>query len=197
METKEEYIINGFDHLINQINQTGGDIQRERGTLFEKLVLAYLKNEPTYKSLYKNVWELKEVPKELGIPDSVDRGVDLVAEQFNGDIIAIQAKFYKNKVGKSEINSFVAETGAKYYDGGLIVSTVDEWNSNARHTIEHSQKNIEIIGLSDLRNSQIDWTKFSFERPEIIEVKTPKKLRFYQEIALENAVRHFEKNNRG
>ncbi|MCO4331146.1 restriction endonuclease [Staphylococcus hyicus] len=62
-----------------------------------------MKNEPTYRRLYKNVWLLKDVPKELGISDNVDRGVDLVAEQVNGDITAIQAKLYKNKVGKSEI----------------------------------------------------------------------------------------------
>ena len=36
-----------FDDLIQHINQTAGDIQRERGTLFEKLVLSYLCNEPT------------------------------------------------------------------------------------------------------------------------------------------------------
>lgn len=39
----EEKFGNGFENLIKQINQTAGDIQRERGTLFEKLVLAYLK----------------------------------------------------------------------------------------------------------------------------------------------------------
>ncbi|WP_411431033.1 hypothetical protein [Leuconostoc lactis] len=34
-----------FNDLIEQINQAAGDVQRERGTLFEKLVLAYLKHE--------------------------------------------------------------------------------------------------------------------------------------------------------
>lgn len=188
--------INTFDDLIHQINQTAGDVQRERGTLFEKLVLAYLKNEPTYQRLYKNVWELSDVPAEYGIPKK-DTGVDLVAEQFNGDLVAIQAKFYENKVGKSEINSFVAELGKSYYQRGLIVSTVDDWNKNAQDTIEHNEKGIELIGLSDLRNSQIDWTKFSFERPEIISIKSPKKLRPYQELALEHALEHFEENDRG
>lgn len=60
--------MNTFDDLIKQINQTAGNIQRERGTLFEKLVLAYLKNEPTYQRLYKNVWELSDVPEEYEIP---------------------------------------------------------------------------------------------------------------------------------
>lgn len=185
-----------FDDLIQQINQTAGDIQRERGTMFEKLVLSYLRNEPTYQRLYKNVWTLGDVPAEYGIPKK-DTGVDLVAEQFNGDLVAIQAKFYQNKVGKNEINSFVAELGKNYYQRGLIVSTVDEWNKNARETIDHNEKGIEIIGLSDLRNSQIDWTKYSFERPEMVAIKEPKKLRSYQETALEYALEHFATSDRG
>lgn len=197
METKSEDNISSFDNLLKQIEETSNNIQREKGTLFEKLVLAYLKNEPTYKALYKNVWELRDVPNEFGLPDKKDKGVDLVAEQFNGDIIAIQAKFYRNTIGKSEINSFVAETGSSYYQGGLIISTVDEWNKNARSTIENNQKNIEILGLSDLRNSQINWSDFNFERPEELTIKKPKELRFYQKTALENAIIHFEKNERG
>ena len=185
-----------FDDLIQQINQTAGDIQRERGTLFEKLVLSYLRNEPTYQRLYKNVWALGDVPAEYGIPKK-DTGVDLVAEQFNGELVAIQAKFYQNKVGKSEINSFVAELGKSYYQRGLIVSTVNDWNKNARETIDHNEKGIEIIGLSDLRNSQIDWTQYSFERPEVVTIKEPKKLRAYQETALEYALEHFATNDRG
>ena len=158
--------------------------------------MAYLKNEPTYKALYQNVWLLSEVPESYGIPKK-DTGVDLVAEQKNGDLVAIQAKFYTNKVGKSEINSFVAELGKSYYQRGLIVSTMDDWNSNARETIDQNEKGIEIIGLSDLRNSQIDWSQFNFERPENVVVKKPKKLRDYQQTAKENALAHFKENDRG
>lgn len=197
MKTKSEDNISSFDNLLKQIEETSNNIQREKGTLFEKLVLAYLKNEPTYKALYKNVWELRDVPNEFGLPDKKDKGVDLVAEQFNGDIIAIQAKFYRNTIGKSEINSFVAETGSNYYQGGLIISTVDDWNKNAKSTIENNQKNIEILGLSDLRNSQINWSDFNFERPEELTIKEPKELRFYQKAALENAINHFKKYDRG
>lgn len=193
MSEKESYT---FDDLIQQINQIAGDIQRERGTLFEKLVLSYLRNEPTYQRLYKNVWTLGDVPAEYGISKK-DTGVDLVAEQFNGDLVAIQAKFCQDKIGKNEINSFVAELGKNYYQHGLIVSTVDDWNKNARDTIDHNEKGIEIIGLSDLRNSRIDWTKYSFERPEAVAVKEPKKLRYYQETALEYALEHFTTKDRG
>lgn len=196
MEKQENYNASSFDNLIRQINETAQDVQRERGTLFEKLVLAYLKNEPTYKNLYKNVWLLKDVPSEFSISKK-DLGVDLVAEQQNGDLVAIQAKFNKGKIGKSEINSFVAELGSTYYTRGLIISTVDEWNSNARATIDKNEKGIEIIGLSDLRNSQINWADFSFERPEQTTIKQPKSLRPYQLDALESAVSYFKTEDRG
>ena len=185
-----------FNDLIDQINQSAGDIQRERGTLFEKLVLAYLKHEPTYRALYQNVWLLSDVPDNYGISKK-DTGVDLVAEQKNGDLVAIQAKFYTHKVGKDAINSFVAELGKSYYQHGLIISTVDEWNNNARETIEQNEKGIEIIGLSDLRNSQIDWAKFSFERPDNLSIQKPKQLRGYQQTAKENALNHFKEHDRG
>ena len=105
METREKYVISSFDNLLKQIDETANNIQRERGTLFEKLVLAYLKNEPTYKRLYKNVWLLKDVPEKYGIPKK-DLGVDLVAKEQNGDLVAIQAKYNKDKIGKSEVNYF-------------------------------------------------------------------------------------------
>lgn len=196
METTAEYNIRSFDKILEQIDQVGNDVQRERGTLFESLVLAYLKNEPLYRRLYKNVWLLSEVPSEYGIPKK-DTGVDIVAEQFNGDLVAIQAKYYKNKIGKSEINSFVAETGKRYYQSGMIVSTVDEWNDNARETIEYNAKDIEIIGLTNLRNSQLNWADFDFSRPEETTIQKPKELRFYQKTALERALTHFENNDRG
>ncbi|OFM57899.1 helicase [Staphylococcus sp. HMSC059G05] len=196
METREKYVISSFDNLLKQIDETANNIQRERGTLFEKLVLAYLKNEPTYKRLYKNVWLLKDVPEKYGISKK-DLGVDLVAKEQNGDLVAIQAKYNKDKIGKSEINSFVAELGSTYYTRGLIISTVDEWNSNARETIDKNAKGIEIIGLSDLRNSQINWSDFSFERPEQTTVKQPKSLRPYQLDALESAISYFKTKDRG
>lgn len=185
-----------FDDLIEQINQLAGDVQRERGTLFEKLVLAYLKNEPTYKALYKNVWLLKDVPDEYGIPNK-DTGVDLVAEEMNGNLVAVQAKFYHHKIGKDQINSYVAELGKSYYQRGLIISTVDEWNKNARETIDNNGKGIEIIGLSDLRNSQIQWQEFSFKRPEQVSVKRQKQLRGYQQTAKDLAIEHYKTHDRG
>lgn len=175
-----------FDDLIEQIN-TAAQTPRDRGTYFEKLVVAYLKNEPTYKNLYTDVWMLNEVPAEYGI-SAEDNGVDIVARDVNGELTGVQAKFYKDKVGKAEINSFIAELGKTQYAKGLIVATVDEWNSKAQATIDGQTKDIQRIGLADLRNSQVDWSTFSFEHFEDVQVKAKKDIRKYQREAIEKAV---------
>ena len=76
-----------FDRLVREINEAALT-QRDRGTYFEYLVRAYLKNEPTFKNEFQNVWMLSEVPTEFGIP-KIDTGVDLVAQKYTGELVAI------------------------------------------------------------------------------------------------------------
>lgn len=113
-----------FDNLVNQINNSA-ETQRDRGTYFEYLVRAYFQNEPTYKNEFKNVWILVDVPEEYGIPKT-DIGVDLVAEKFTGELVAIQAKFYDHPIQKSNIDSFLSELGKDYYKSGIIVASTDK-----------------------------------------------------------------------
>ncbi|XKE94435.1 DEAD/DEAH box helicase family protein [Metaplanococcus flavidus] len=189
--------IKSFNHLIKVINESAGNIQRDRGTYFEQLVQIYLQKEPIYKNLYSDVWQLKDVPKEYGISKR-DTGVDLVARNRNtGELTAIQAKFYKGKVGKAEINSFIAELGKSYYSAGMIVSTTDEWNQNALDTVDSQTKQVQKIGLSDLRHSKVDWSSFDFEKPKDIIVKSYKKTRDYQEKAIVLAKEYFKNHDRG
>lgn len=55
-----------FNELIDQINDNL-DNNRDRGTAFEKMVVAYLKNEPVYRQKFEDVWMLKDVPAEYHI----------------------------------------------------------------------------------------------------------------------------------
>lgn len=183
-----------FDNLLHQINEIA-ETQRDRGTYFEYLARAYLQNEPTYKNEFKNVWMLADVPVEFGIP-KVDLGVDLVAEKYTGELVAIQAKFYNHSIQKSNIDSFLGELGKDYYESGMIVASTDKWGKNAEKALA-DRSDVIRIGLSDLRNSQIDWSKFSFESPEVVTVKAKKKLRYYQESAIQSALNHFRENDRG
>lgn len=183
-----------FDNLVHRINELA-ETQRDRGTYFEYLARAYFQNEPTYKNEFKNVWMLADVPEEFGIP-KVDLGVDLVAEKFTGELVAIQAKFYNHSIQKSNIDSFLGELGKDYYESGIIVASTDKWGKNAEKALA-DRSDVIRIGLSDLRNSQIDWSKFSFESPEVVTVKAKKKLRYYQESAIQSALNHFRENDRG
>lgn len=183
-----------FDNLVHRINELA-ETQRDRGTYFEYLARAYFQNEPTYQNEFKNVWMLADVPEEFGVP-KVDLGVDLVAEKFTGELVAIQAKFYKHTIQKSNIDSFLGELGKDYYESGIIVASTDRWGKNAEKALA-DRSDVIRIGLSDLRNSQIDWTKFSFESPEVVTVKAKKKLRYYQESAIQSALNHFKENDRG
>ena len=183
-----------FDNLVHQINELA-ETQRDRGTYFEYLSRAYFQNEPTYKNEFKNVWMLADVPEEFGIP-KVDLGVDLVAEKYTGELVAIQAKFYNHSIQKSNIDSFLGELGKDYYESGIIVASTDKWGKNAEKALA-DRSDVIRIGLSDLRNSQIDWSKFSFESPEVVTVKAKKKLRYYQKSAIQSALNHFKENDRG
>lgn len=185
-----------FEELIEQVNDNL-DKQRDRGTAFEKMVVAYLKNEPTYKQKYEDVWMLNEVPEEYHISKK-DTGVDIVAKDYDGNLTAVQAKFYKGKIGKSEIDSFVAETAKDAYSAGMVVSTIDEWNKNAQATLENTTKPFTRIGLNQLKHANFDWEKFSFAKEnKNLFIKKLKKLRSYQEKAINNAVNYFENHDRG
>ncbi len=184
----------GFNSLIDQINKIS-DSQRLRGTYFEYLVQAYFQNEPTYKNEFSNVWMLSEVPSDLGI-SHVDTGVDLIAQKFTGELVAIQAKFYKDAIQKSNIDSFLGELGRSYFSSGIIVASTDKWGKNAEQALTDRDDVIR-IGLSDLRNSQIDWNQFSFANPKEVKVKTPKQLRLYQKEVVDTALSYFENQDRG
>lgn len=183
-----------FDNLVAQINGLA-ETQRDRGTYFEYLVRAYFQNEPTYQNEFKNVWMLADVPAEFGIPKA-DIGVDLVAEKFTGELVAIQAKFYNRAIQKANIDSFLSELGKNYYESGIIVASTDKWGKNAENALS-DRRDVIRIGLSDLRSSRIDWTKFSFDCPEEVTVKAKKKPRYYQREVIKSALEHFKENDRG
>lgn len=186
-----------FDELIQLAREQANEIQRDKGTIFEKIAQIYFKNEPTYKNLFSDVWLLNEVPEEYAIPKK-DTGVDLVARnEATGELTAIQAKFYDNKIYKRHIDSFLAELGKSYYSDGIIVYSLDSLSSNADEAINQLSKSVAQIGLSDLRNSQVDWESFIPSRPNEVKVKKVKKTRPYQNEAIDLTINYFQEHDRG
>lgn len=187
-----------FISLVQEID-TEYRTQRDRGTLFELLVKTYLENEPTYQRLFENVWMLSEVPEEYTIP-KVDTGVDLVARKAKtGELVAIQAKYYDKDttIQKSHIDSFLNEVGKKYYAEGLIVTTTDKWSKNADSALGDRDKNIMRISLSQLKESQIDWSEYTFTAPEKVVLQERKTPRPHQVPAINDVIQGFENADRG
>lgn len=189
-----------FISLVKEIDETySTDKQRDRGTRFELLARTYFKKEPMYQRLFEDVWMLHEVPEKYGIPKN-DTGVDLIAkERETGNLVAIQAKYYaaNTSIQKGHIDSFLNEVGKSYYSKGIIITTTDKWGKNAEEALIGRDKEISRISLTQLKDSQVDWSAFTFTSPESAKVQPKKSPRKHQIPAIEAVVNGFETADRG
>jgi predicted helicase len=148
--------------------------EREKGTYFEELVLAYLRNEPSYRDYYSDVWTYAAWAKSQGL-DAKDAGIDLVARAAGtGEFHAIQCKFYAPdyKLQKADIDSFFTASGKKTFSHRLIVTTTNLWSEHAEAALIDQHPPVTKIDLQALEESQIDWAQF---KPKAAPVLKPKK----------------------
>ncbi|HBO4337913.1 TPA: DEAD/DEAH box helicase [Pseudomonas aeruginosa] len=161
--------------------------EREKGTYFEELICAYLRNEATYRDLYEKVWTYADWAKEQGL-DGRDTGIDLVARtQGTGEYHAIQCKLYAEnyRVQKKDIDSFFTASGKAPFSHRVIVTTTNNWSEHAEDALQGQQPPVSKIDLQALEDSQIDWAKY--QPNQAVALKAKKKLRDHQQTAL-NAV---------
>lgn len=161
--------------------------EREKGTYFEQLISAYLRNEATYCDLYDKVWTYADWAKEQGLSGK-DAGIDLVARtQGTGEYHAIQCKLYAEgyKVQKKDIDSFFTASGKTPFSHRVIVTTTNNWSEHAEDALQGQQPPVSKIDLQALEDSQIDWAKYQSNQSVVL--KARKQLREHQQTAL-NAV---------
>ncbi len=171
--------------------------EREKGTYFEELTLAYLRTEASYRDLYSRVWTWAEWAPAHGFT-AKDDGIDLVAEEAGtGAIHAIQCKFYAadHKLQKSEIDSFFTASGRKPFAHRVIVATTDHWSEHAENALVDQQPPVSKITLHDLEASQIDWAKF--QPKAAVSLKPKKSLRPHQDSALKAVTTGLKDADRG
>lgn len=77
------------------------------------------------------------------------------------------------------------------------MTSTDKWSNNANDALLNRDKHIARIGLSQLRDSEIDWSQFSAEKSETVELKSAKQPRSHQIPAIEAVVQGFETVDRG
>jgi predicted helicase len=161
--------------------------EREKGTYFEELICAYLRNEATYRDLYDKVWTYADWAKEQGLSGK-DAGIDLVARtQGTGEYHAIQCKLYAEnyRVQKKDIDSFFTASGKAPFSHRVIVTTTNNWSEHAEDALQGQQPPVSKIDLQALEDSQIDWAKY--QPNQAVALKAKKQLREHQQTAL-NAV---------
>lgn len=177
--------------------RTAAVTEREKGSYFEELIIQYLKHEASYQDLYSNVWTYAEWAG-LQQLDKRDTGIDLVAQtRGTNEFHAIQCKFYAEnyRIQKKDIDSFFTASGKKPFTHRIIVSTALHWTEHAEDALQGQQPPVSKIDLTDLENSQLDWSRY---QPNITPVfKAKKQLREHQQTALANVKRGLATAERG
>lgn len=182
--------------LLDSYRQTS-QTEREKGTYFEELIRTYFRYEATYADLYSDVWLYSEWAKEQGL-DGRDTGIDLVAKtQGTNEYHAIQCKCYAEdyRVKKSDIDSFFTASGKKPFTRRIIVTTTNNWSEHAEDALQGQQPPVNKIDLTDLENSQIDWSKYQPKQAPVLKEK--KKLRDHQVNALNSVATGLATAERG
>ncbi len=171
--------------------------EREKGTYFEELIIAYLRNEPTYRDLYSDVWRYADWAAAQGL-DRRDTGIDLVAKtQGTDEFHAIQCKLYAEdyRLQKADIDSFFTASGKRPFAHRLIVSTTSHWSEHAEDALRDQQPPVSKIDLHDLESSQIDWAQYQPKAAPAL--KPQKSLRPHQQHALADVMAGLKVAERG
>lgn len=167
---------------------------RARGRQFEAICSWYLSNDPQYRNALSRIWLWDEWPGRWG----ADGGIDLVAEDQEGRLWAIQAKAYgpQYSVTKADVDSFLAESSRAIFSFRLLISTTDRLSPNARRTIDAQDKPVGLVNLSDLMTADLEWpaSPIAMRPPP---PRAPAEPHEYQQDAIDAVVKRFESASRG
>lgn len=182
--------------ILDELAKSATD-HRDKGDKFERLIKAYLSTDPLYVARFSDVWLWNDWPDRKG---KTDTGIDLVArERDTGALVAIQCKFYAPTyiLQKGDIDSFFTASGKSPFAERLIVSTTDKWSKHAEDALVAQQIPVVRMRVQDLDDSSVDWSKFSLAKPDVVKLRTKKRLRKHQATALKKVEAGFAEHDRG
>lgn len=182
-----------LDAVLEKLNHMT-EVQRKKGYLFEKLIKLYLEMDSVYSNRFKNVWLWSDEFNPAKEKGQTDYGIDLVAEENDGRMCAIQCKFYarNNKVNKKELDSFLEASSRKKFNTAIFVYTGRALTKQSMDAIvEHE---CQFLDYPTLTNSSIKWGSLFIGKPKKI---LKYKLLKHQKEAKSKVLKRFESNNRG
>ena len=182
--------------------------ERDKGDMFERLMCQVLAIASPYSERFSKVQLYKDWATEHPecVPNARDIGIDLVATLVESEwqgpnkearYSAIQCKFYNNdsSVPKSEVDSFISASSTKYFAERLLVATNKGWSVNAVQTIELQEKPTTILSLDKIKHLNVDWSQYLQDGS--VKLQAKRKLRDYQEKAVNNSILGFKSHERG
>lgn len=183
--------MSALDSIIEKINASS-----DKGTLFEKLCLYFLRNDPTQQSRFSDVWPWREWPHNNGEPDT---GIDIAARVRDSEsYCAVQCKFREDdsSISKAEIDSFLALSSKEIFSARIIFTLTDNFNTNARNALTGQSPSVTILTRKNLEESNIDWSTFDFSMPGHVK-HTVKTLKDHQINAINDVLNGLAKHDRG
>lgn len=181
----------------------------DKGRRFERLIKNYLKTSKKYSVLLQDVWLWNEWPyrSEFG---GGDTGIDIVALTKDGQYWAIQCKCYADNttINKPAVDSFLSTSSRTFVDDNfnqqrfayrLWFATNNKWGSNAKEAFENQQPPAIIVNPWDVAADEtVDWEKLDtgVSGAAAVTKRNVSPLK-HQEIALENAHKHYQIQDRG
>ena len=93
-----------------------------------------LENAPEYAARLERVWLWADWPGRGG---RIDAGIDLVAQERDGGLWAVQAKHYDPQyaIKKADLDSFLSESSRREFTYRLLIATTDHLGATARRTL--------------------------------------------------------------
>ena len=167
---------------------------RERGRQFEPLVQEVLRTDPGYQDLYAEVWRWSEWPGR----SSGDIGIDLVAQNMDGGLTAIQCKCYdpNSTIYQQNLATFLANSNAEF-DQRLVISTTSNWSKNLLTLISNQKPPVQRMDFFGLEATAIDWDAHIQDEEAPLIAVPGKRLRPHQRDALRDVYAGFAEHDRG
>ncbi|MEK6251845.1 MAG: Helicase associated domain protein [Actinomycetota bacterium] len=164
-----------------------------RGREFERICAWYLRSAPEYRRKFRRVWLWSEWPDAW----AADAGIDLVAEEKDGSLWAIQAKVYDQSyaIKKADVDSFLSESSRPGFSYRLLIATTDRLGTTAKRTLDDQREPVGYRLRSQLELASVAWPA----SPDDLRPRRPARKKPFPHVkeAIRATLKGFDRTDRG
>ena len=149
---------------------------KDQGDRFERLTAAALVGHegPDGRGRFKKVWHWDDNWPGKTRTDGADTGIDLIAQQHDGQLCAIQCKFYKGEVSTSDVDSFLAASSRREFGSRALVHTGTGVQHHGANKLRQAHPPCEVFDVDRMGRWKIDWWKTA-QRSRAVSPGTPRR----------------------